>query len=392
MKTKKIMLSAIIAFTVLLGRVANAQDTTMAKNKNTMAMDTMPMNKDSMATRRDHRPMKKDSMSMEKNNMAMAKDSMYMDKDNMATANDSMRMGKDKMTMGKDKMQMQSNMMPDLKSWPEASQMAVKEITDKYGKADVMGDEIFMWMDKGPWKSIVINKKETKHSFPVEHTDMMIQTISHKVPTDKYDDLAKFDGSVTVDRTQGLLSARCDVEANNFLALNLAHDIITGKKTVAVARKAFADIVKLKMNGGNPVYMHHLTFKSEDSSADADINTTGLTKADVMNGGKGKMSKNTANAQDNMDSKSESTMHNKMSHPNLKDCLMMKDGKMMQIKAGKTMGMKNDMTFVNGNMVMTDGTMKMKDGTSHMLKEGNCVTMNGKMQGMSAKKKMKDPM
>ena len=86
-------------------------------------------------------------------------------------------------------------------------------------------------------KIISISKKESKHSFPVEHTDMMMQSIFHKVPTDQYDDLAKFDGSVTVDRTQGLISARCDMEANNMLALNLVHDIITGKKTVAKARK-----------------------------------------------------------------------------------------------------------------------------------------------------------
>lgn len=385
MKRQKIMLSAIIAFTALLNHQVNAQDTTSARNKNKMAMDTMPMNNNSMAMKRDNRPMKKDSMSMEKHNMSMAKDSVPMNRDNMVMTNDSMQMGKDKMAM-------QSMVMPDLKRWPEASQKAVKEITDKYGKADVMADEVFMWMDKGPWKFILINKKESKHSFPVEHTDMMMQSISHRVPTDKYDDLAKFDGSVTVDRTQGLLSARCDVEANNFLALNLAHDIITGKKTVAVARKAFADIVKLKMNGGNPVYMHHLTFESDENSADADINTTGLTKADVMNGGKGNMKMSTAAAQDNMDNNMDNTMHNKMSHPSMKDCVMMKDGKMMQMKAGKTMMMKKDMTFANGNMVMMDGAMKMKNGSSHMLKEGDCVTMNGKMQSMSSKKKMKEPM
>lgn len=173
-------------------------------------------------------------------------------------------------------------MMPDLNNWPEASRMAVKEITDKYGKPDGITKDELIWMKKGVWKKISIDKKETKHSFPIEHTDMMQTTISYKVPMEIMDELGKFDGSVTFDRTQGTMSARCDKEANNFLALNLANDIITGKKSVEEARKAFGDIVKEKMNGGNPLYMQKLTFAVQENTADADINTTGLTKKEVM--------------------------------------------------------------------------------------------------------------
>ena len=172
--------------------------------------------------------------------------------------------------------------MPDMSAWPEASRMAAEEMTKKYGKPDVIGNEMLGWVDAGPWKMIHVAKAETKHSFPIEHTDMLEQSISYKVPTDKYDELGEFDGSVVVDRTQGLLSARCDMEANNLLALNLANDIVTGKKSVAEARKAYGDIVKEKMNGGNPEYMQKLTFKTQQTSADPDKNTTGLTKEDVM--------------------------------------------------------------------------------------------------------------
>lgn len=173
-------------------------------------------------------------------------------------------------------------MMPDLKNWPEASRMAVKEITDKYGKPDGITNNELIWLKKGVWKKICIDKKESKHSFPIEHTDMMQTTIHYKVPMDIMDELSKFDGSVTFDRTQGTLSARCDKEGNNFLALNLANDIIMGKKSVEEARKAYGDIVKEKMNGGNPLYMQKLTFAMQENTADADINTTGLTKEEVM--------------------------------------------------------------------------------------------------------------
>lgn len=175
-------------------------------------------------------------------------------------------------------------MVPGVTGWPEASKMAVEEITGKYGKPDGVTDNELIWLNKGNWKKICITKHETKHSFPIEHTDMLQQTISYKVPEDKMDDLGKFDGSVTFDRTQGTLSARCDMEGNNLLALNLAHDIITGKRTADQARTHFAAVVKQKMNGGNPEYMQKLMFSPMPGAEDPDKNTTGLTKEEVMKG------------------------------------------------------------------------------------------------------------
>ena len=43
--------------------------------------------------------------------------------------------------------------------------------------------------------------------------------------------LAAYDGSVVVNRTNGEYQPRCDLEAANFLALNLAHEIILGKRS-----------------------------------------------------------------------------------------------------------------------------------------------------------------
>ncbi|MEP7231981.1 MAG: DUF6799 domain-containing protein [Ginsengibacter sp.] len=63
----------------------------------------------------------------------------------------------------------------------------------------------------------------------------------------------------------------------------------------------------------------------------------------------------------------------------MKDCCMMKDGKMMVMKDGKTMPMEKDMTMKNGTMVMTNGECTMKDGKKMMMKEGDCMEMSGKM-------------
>jgi hypothetical protein len=63
----------------------------------------------------------------------------------------------------------------------------------------------------------------------------------------------------------------------------------------------------------------------------------------------------------------------------MKDCCMMKDGKMMQMKGGKMMSMDKDITMKNGNKCMANGECIMKDGKKMKMKEGECMDMNGKM-------------
>ena len=63
----------------------------------------------------------------------------------------------------------------------------------------------------------------------------------------------------------------------------------------------------------------------------------------------------------------------------MKDCCIMKDGKMMVMKDGKTMPMEKDMVMKNGTKCMVNGECMMKDGTKMQMKEGDCMEMSGKM-------------
>lgn len=170
--------------------------------------------------------------------------------------------------MGDNKMKMS---MDELKTWPEAAQMAAKDMMEKYGKPDEMTPTMLVWHNNGPWAKTVVFKKEYQHNFPMPHTDLLQQWISHKVPTDKLDELAKYDGSVVMERTTGMISARCDKEGANFLALNLAHDIIMGKRTVEEAREMYgAEIMKMKA-GQMTEYTKGLMFSADMNAADPDM-------------------------------------------------------------------------------------------------------------------------
>ena len=151
--------------------------------------------------------------------------------------------------------------MPDVSAWPERPRLAVNAMFAKYGAPVEVSSESVVWQNAGPFKRIMVTKNEVPHDFPTPHMDFLEHTISYNVPTDKVDDLVAFDASMTINKTGGEMSARCDLEGHNVLTLNLARDIINGTKTVEAARTAFAENVVADFGGQHPTYVEKLQFK-----------------------------------------------------------------------------------------------------------------------------------
>jgi hypothetical protein len=108
------------------------------------------------------------------------------------------------------------------------------------------------------------------------HLDLLEQFVDYSVPADKYDELALYDGSVVIARTVGEMSARCDKEEANFLALNLANDVATGKKTVEDARAYYARSIKEMMQGKMDPYLQKLHFGAQGNTKFADQPAPGM--------------------------------------------------------------------------------------------------------------------
>jgi hypothetical protein len=70
-----------------------------------------------------------------------------------------------------------------------------------------------------------------------------------------------FDGSVIVDRTAGQIGARCDHEAYNTLTLNLAVEIMEGRRTVEDARRLYGDTANAFVLGRDAPYAEGLLFQ-----------------------------------------------------------------------------------------------------------------------------------
>ena len=167
----------------------------------------------------------------------------------------------------------ESQMQSMMASWPASSRMAAADMMQKYGPPQEVTATMVKWHNNGPWKYTMISNKETPHRFPMLHPDVMEQGINYRVPVGMFDDLAAYDGSVTADRTQGHLAARCDKEGANFLAVNLAHDIITKRKSVAFARAYYGRaIAAFKKMGRMDPYMQRLQFTlPRGQTSDTDV-------------------------------------------------------------------------------------------------------------------------
>jgi hypothetical protein len=159
-----------------------------------------------------------------------------------------------------------------IQAWPTESKQAAEAIIAKYGMPTEFTSSMLVWEQTGPWKKTVVMKEAVDHQFPIAHKDVLKQVVDYKVPADKTDELAQFDGSIIVDRTKGELAVRCDKEENNFLAINLADEIIKGKKTVKQARDMMAKAVTGKQLAGNEgMFKDGLKFQlATSSTADAD--------------------------------------------------------------------------------------------------------------------------
>ncbi|MDZ4754196.1 MAG: DUF4142 domain-containing protein [Phycisphaerae bacterium] len=153
-----------------------------------------------------------------------------------------------------------------LAQWAERPRLGATQMIAKYGQPQEATSYRMVWHNPGPFKRISVMNIETPHDFPLPHVDYMEHTITYNVPQDKVADLIAFDGSSTINRTAGELSARCDLEGHNVLTLNLDHDIVTGKTTVEGARKAFGEMVDQDIKGKHPAYVEALQFTPDQAS------------------------------------------------------------------------------------------------------------------------------
>ncbi len=134
-----------------------------------------------------------------------------------------------------------------IRGWKATPSEVAQKMIGKYGEPNEVTANRLIWHNNGPWKITELVNEEISHDFPMPHKDMLYQAINYRIDPAKADALLNYDGSIILERTKGEIAARCDKEEANFLAINLANDVATGKKSVADARRFYAETIMAMM-------------------------------------------------------------------------------------------------------------------------------------------------
>lgn len=163
-----------------------------------------------------------------------------------------------------------------IRDWPQSSQAAARQMLEKYGPPAEATATRLTWVGNGSWMQTVVHKSPVAHDFPAKHMDVLEQSVEYRVPLNFYEAIATFDGSVVPHRTRGVLSVDGDREDANILALNLADDIVQGRKSVEQARDAMAAGVRALDAGQTPEDARKLRItRPQGDLSDPDTAVTG---------------------------------------------------------------------------------------------------------------------
>jgi hypothetical protein len=145
-------------------------------------------------------------------------------------------------------------------NWCVYSKAEAKRLLDEYGHPDQIGPDRLVWFNRFPWNKIAVwNTENCRYSGTLRPDDME-QTVAYIVPVAKLRALAAFSRRLVVSQDRKQLTARGHSEALNFLALNLANEIVREDLSPGDARSLYARIYRLSKAGKSSHYMQGLLF------------------------------------------------------------------------------------------------------------------------------------
>jgi len=147
-----------------------------------------------------------------------------------------------------------------IREWPECARSAALAMIEKYGQPKWVSVQALVWYNNGPWQKTVVYRKAWPNSLAARDKDYLEQTIFYQVPNDKINTLKDFNPRIAVNKAREELSSRSESESMNTLALNLADEIITDKRSARNARIFYRDIERLSQSGKTSPYMERLLF------------------------------------------------------------------------------------------------------------------------------------
>ena len=142
--------------------------------------------------------------------------------------------------------------------WPGRPRSTARALIAKYGEPSRFSDNDLVWFKNGPWKKTVVYRSAPQGFMHAK--DILEQSINYVVPDAKIAALKSFDGRIKFDKTNKELSSRAENENMNFLAMNLADEIVNDKRSPDEARDFYRKTLKLSESGKSSAYTDGFLF------------------------------------------------------------------------------------------------------------------------------------
>lgn len=143
--------------------------------------------------------------------------------------------------------------------WSAPSTDAARLLMDRYGSPDGAAPDKLTWYEKGPWRRTVVLNRPRVYRSPRDF-DLIVQTVRYPVTREQAAELVAFSSALIVNVDLGEISAQASREEVNYLNLNLADEVVRGRKSVEEAQRAYLRILALSAAGKSSPYMSALRF------------------------------------------------------------------------------------------------------------------------------------
>jgi hypothetical protein len=156
-----------------------------------------------------------------------------------------------------DQVRTQAQVQTLIAQWPPASRLAAGTMLEKYGAPDSATSNGLIWRRRGNWTRIEVYRDE----HPAKRNGILESVVRCTVPVASWADLNALELGVSYEPIGEMLSSASESEADNILALNVAFDVIKGRRSVPDARKFYLKTTGLAMSGKSSLYMQGLRFE-----------------------------------------------------------------------------------------------------------------------------------
>lgn len=142
--------------------------------------------------------------------------------------------------------------------WPAQPRALASVFLERLGRPDRATPSRMVWADRQPWSEVVVFRDPMTSARPAH----LLEAVAYgAVSRARRREFAALGLGTAYDPDTGELSARTNGEATNLLALNLADEVLRGRRSAADARLFYDSTLGLALSGKSSPYMSRLLFR-----------------------------------------------------------------------------------------------------------------------------------